>query len=270
MNAVIAAGVPIGDPKLEDLLDVFARWLKSGINCIKIGTIQAIDYTKMTATIQIVFQQALRDGTFQNIPVLTDCPVFTLQGGGYSLQFPIEEGDTAIVLFSDRNIDNWFQSGGVQVPADGRLHSLSDAIAIVGINSLASPLIPSPLTDIARLIAPDGLTMITIQNGEVLITEAGGASVGVSDGGIVMASAGGGTSGSTGNGMKLQDADNAQVGVENGKAFIKNTGQSLATILDNLISTLINSGVFGSITPPSPTVTALNNIANNLDQLLSS
>lgn len=140
MNAVIAAGVPIGDPKIEDLLDVFARWLKSGINCIKIGTIQSIDYTKMTASIQIVFQQALRDGTYQTIPALVDCPVFTPQGGGFSLQFPIEKGDTAIVLFADRNIDNWFTSGGVQVPADGRLHSLSDAIAIVGLNSLANPL----------------------------------------------------------------------------------------------------------------------------------
>jgi hypothetical protein len=155
MSAVIASGVPIGDPKLEDVLDVFGRWLKTNLHCIKIGTIQSIDYTKMTATIQIVFQQSLRDGTYQTIPALTDCPVFTPQGGGFSLQFPIQKGDTAIVLFADRNIDNWFTSGGVQVPADGRLHSLSDAIAIVGLNSLASPLTPSYPNDASvTLVAP--------------------------------------------------------------------------------------------------------------------
>ena len=172
MNAVIAAGVPIGDPKIEDLLDVFARWLKSGINCIKIGTIQAIDYTKMTASIQIVFQQALRDGTYQTIPALVDCPVFTPQGGGYSLQFPIEEGDTAIVLFADRNIDNWFQSGGVQVPADGRLHNLSDAIAIVGLNSLASPLGTAPSSSEARIIDKAGTTKVGMSGGKVTIQNA--------------------------------------------------------------------------------------------------
>ena len=174
MNAVIGSGVPIGDPKLEDVLDVYARWLKIGINCVKIGTIQSIDYTKMTASIQIVFQQALSDGTYQTIPALTDCPVFTPQGGGFSLQFPIAKGDAAIVLFADRNIDNWFSSGGVQVPADGRLHSLSDAIAIVGINSLASPLQPAPSSSEARFTDKAGTTKVGISGGKVTIAGASG------------------------------------------------------------------------------------------------
>ena len=175
MKAVIGAGLPIAEPKQEDVLNIFARFLKISINCIKIGTVQSIDYTKMTATIQIVFQQALRDGTFQNIPVLTDCPVFTLQGGGYSLQFPIEEGDTAIVLFSDRNIDNWFQSGGVQVPADGRLHNLSDAIAIVGLNSLATPLSPAPTTSEVRLTNKAGNAKVGINSaGKVTVAGTSG------------------------------------------------------------------------------------------------
>ncbi len=174
MGAVLGAGLTVVEPKLEDLFGVTLRSMKIALNCVKIGMIQSIDYTTMTATVQIVFQQAMRDGSFQNVSVLTDVPVFTPQGGGYSMQFPIEVGDTAILLFADRNIDNWFQAGGVQPPADGRLHALSDAIAIVGLNGLTSPLGIAPSASEARLIDRAGTTKVGISGGKVTIAGASG------------------------------------------------------------------------------------------------
>jgi hypothetical protein len=177
MTAVMGAGLTVVEPKLEDIFNVFMRKLKIDVNCVKIGTIQSVDYTTMTASIQIAFQQQMRDGTYQKIPPLADVPLFTLQGGGYSLQFPIAVGDTALVVFADRNIDNWFKAGGVMPPADGRLHALSDAIALVGLNALAanSKLSPSPSSTEVRLVDRAGTTKVGLQGGKVTVQNAGGS-----------------------------------------------------------------------------------------------
>lgn len=174
MGAVLGAGLTVPEPKLEDLFNVFGRKLKIDMNCVKIGTIQSINYATMTATIQILFQQQMRNGTYQALPLLSDVPVFTLQGGGFSLEFPIAAGDTCLVLFADRNIDNWFTSGGLMPPADGRLHALSDAIALVGLNSAAKPLTPTPSSSEARLVDRAGTTKVGLSGGKVTIANASG------------------------------------------------------------------------------------------------
>lgn len=174
MGAVLGAGLTVVEPKLEDNFNVFARKLKIDLNCVKIGTIQNIDYATMTATIQILFQKKMRDGTYKSIQPLSNVPLVTLQGGGFSLEFPIAVGDTALVLFADRNIDNWFQGGGEMPSADGRLHALSDAIAIVGLNAAAKPLTPAPSSSEVRLVDKAGTTKIGMTGGKVTIAGASG------------------------------------------------------------------------------------------------
>lgn len=66
------------------------------------------------------------------IPLLINVPVIFPSGGGFSLTFPIAAGDEALVVFAARCIDDWWQSGGVGVQADFRMHDLSDGFAIVG------------------------------------------------------------------------------------------------------------------------------------------
>ncbi len=126
-----------------ELLDAFGQ-LKLDItrtmNCVKIGSIQSFDRTKKTAQVQILFKRVLNDGTQADYPILVDCPVFTLQGGGGAIQFPIAAGDNCLILFSDRNLDAWFSNGTASAPFDARCHDLSDGLCLVGINSLGSSL----------------------------------------------------------------------------------------------------------------------------------
>ena len=116
------------------------RGLKSDIfkslNCVKIGEIVSFDVSKKTATIQILFKRVLPDNSIQSHPLLVDCPVVTIQGGGGAIEFPITAGDQCLVFFADRNIDAWFKAGGEAAPFDGRAHDLSDGIALVGVNAL--------------------------------------------------------------------------------------------------------------------------------------
>lgn len=68
-----------------------------------------------------------------NLPLLLDCPVVFPHGGGCSLTFPVKAGDECLIVFASRSIDNWWQNGGVQNPAEMRMHDLSDGFAICGV-----------------------------------------------------------------------------------------------------------------------------------------
>jgi hypothetical protein len=125
---------PIITPGLLDVLTALKTEIFSTLNCVKIGKITKFDQTKKTAEIQILFKRVTQDHVL-SYPILVDCPIFTLQGGGGSLRMPVQTGDTCIVLFADRNIDIWFSNGAEAAPANSRCHDLSDGIAIVGLNA---------------------------------------------------------------------------------------------------------------------------------------
>ena len=71
--------------------------------------------------------------TYTERPLLLQVPVVTLFGGGSFLSMPITAGDTCILFFNDRDMENFIMDGGVGIPNSNRTHDISDAIAIVGI-----------------------------------------------------------------------------------------------------------------------------------------
>lgn len=82
-----------------------------------------------------------RDGArvVDDVPVISDVPVMFLGGNGFEVIFPIAKGDTVMLLFSERSLDVWLSKGGDVDPIDVRRHALSDAVAIPGLQSFASP-----------------------------------------------------------------------------------------------------------------------------------
>lgn len=132
---------PSFEPDLAEFMTLVKRDIGLSINCVQIGTIETFNATLGTASATINFKRQLADESVIDYPVLADCPVFTLNGGGASLTFPIAKGDTCIILFNDRNIDNWYLSGKVDVPRDARIHNISDGIILVGIRSINSAII---------------------------------------------------------------------------------------------------------------------------------
>ena len=155
-----------------DLVDVLANLkidIFSSLNCVKVGAIQSFDVNKKTAQVQILFKRTLQDGTIQSQRVLVDVPVFTLQGGGGSLQMPITAGDQCILLFSDRRLDEWYQNGSEAAPGDARMHDLSDGIALVGINALNSSL-PAYMTDQVLMLYKGSQVQINASGIKVIST----------------------------------------------------------------------------------------------------
>lgn len=100
------------------------------------GIVQSFDAEALTAVVQPAIQGKVRqeDGTVSlvNMPLLLDCPVVFPHAGGASITFPVKPGDECLVVFASRGIDYWWQSGGVQPPAETRMHDLSDGFCIPG------------------------------------------------------------------------------------------------------------------------------------------
>jgi hypothetical protein len=143
---------PIFEPPLIDLLRDHSRDIFRSMNCVAIGRIEQVDTAKKTAEVHLVFKRRLPDGTTASYPPLLDVPLVTIQGGGVYLQMPVTAGDKCLVVFADRNIDGWYKTGVETIPYDARSHSLSDAIAIVGLDALTSAQ-PAMPTDAAQLAA---------------------------------------------------------------------------------------------------------------------
>lgn len=75
------------------------------------------------------------DGEVLDAPVLVDVPVVMPTGGQSWIRFPLVAGDTGLVIFSDRCLDDWRRGDGQpQNPTSRRAHDLSDAIFVPGLS----------------------------------------------------------------------------------------------------------------------------------------
>lgn len=126
------------NPDLEDIIDGALEQLMYNFNCHKVGIINSFDPTTQKASIQLVDKASVQnqDGEqLRQYSLLKDCPVFIAKGSQGGLTYSINSGDSCLVLFNDRDIDNWDGTGAIQKPNSLRTHSLSDGIAVVGIRS---------------------------------------------------------------------------------------------------------------------------------------
>lgn len=165
------------DPNLSDLLDLHKKDIFLSLNCHAIATIQSFDSTDQTVTASINYKktylQAGSDGVYQPVlvdyPLLIDVPAIILSGGPANITFPIRSGDTCLILFNDRDIDNWFESGQIGPVASNRLHSFSDGIALIGLRSSHNSL---STYDETRAVFSWNQTMVAVSANKVKIANA--------------------------------------------------------------------------------------------------
>ena len=151
------------------------------------GIIQSFDATTQTATVQLALREPVVQPpsspgtpvtiTHETVPIIPDVPVVLPRAGGYALTLPITEGDECLVIFGDACIDSWWQAGGVQNLLTGRRHSLSDAIAVVGLWNQTRVLNNYSSTT-AQLRTDDGDAYIELASGHVVnIVAPGGLNI---------------------------------------------------------------------------------------------
>lgn len=95
-------------------------------------------------SIEDYFQGQGQSFTKQTAPLLVDVPVYTPQGSGWSITFPIKEGDDCLILYAQKGYDQWLYSGaeetglidGQPTPEHYRWFDLSDSICLVGLRPI--------------------------------------------------------------------------------------------------------------------------------------
>lgn len=153
----------VGDPEM--MMQLSLSGAQAGLWTALPGYITKYNSAKQIVEVQPTIKLQVQDGkgnwSWVNPPLLIDCPLHFPRGGGWTLTFPIAAGDECLVVFSSRCIDAWWQSGGIQVQAELRMHDLSDGFAFAGFNSVPN-VTPNISTDSVELRSRDDTTRVKL------------------------------------------------------------------------------------------------------------
>jgi len=138
--------------------------------------VTAVNLGAMTISAQPAIQGKVEDAlgnvTNTNLPLLINVPICFPSAGGFTLTFPIAAGDEVLVVFGSRCIDSWWQSGGVGVAMEDRMHDLSDGFAVLAPKSQARK-ISNISSSNAQLRSDDGDTYLEITpSGQIKLSAA--------------------------------------------------------------------------------------------------
>ncbi len=185
-------GIPNKQPNLTDFVKAAIDAAMNETHTCAPGIIESFDASTQTAKVNLSIRRVSADrstgaATYSQIPPVINVPVVFPSAGGYSITFPVTSGDEVLVVFSERAIDTWLQSGGIQDPLDYRKHDYTDAIAIIGLHSNQKS-ISGYSTDALEMRTDDRNTSVSISSSKVVIDVAGsGGATYNQDGSIVFA-----------------------------------------------------------------------------------
>jgi hypothetical protein len=120
-------------PQLEDVIKAAVEARLIQLHTSMPGIVQSYDAQKQLATVRPALKRTYGDGTLTELPLLIDIPVAHPRANGAHIHLPLKEGDSVMVIFSERSLENWIAQGGVVDPDDPRKHHLSDAYCYPGL-----------------------------------------------------------------------------------------------------------------------------------------
>lgn len=135
-------------PELYDVIQMAIRTNQLDLNTAMPGVIVSYNASTQLAEVQPSFKITYTNPIeLVSRPVIMDVPVIFPRSKGKGICFPIEEGDSVLLIFSQRSLDDWIDQGGEVQLKDTRLHNLTDAIAIPGFFPLNEVIEPAPPSD---------------------------------------------------------------------------------------------------------------------------
>lgn len=117
--------------QLQEIFREIAKDLGTSIA----GHILAFDTETQLAQVQIGVSSRDRKGNTITPDPIIECPVQFSGGGGWSFEHKIVAGDEGLIIFSQRCLDGWIQTGGVANNPIARFHDKQDACFIPGVCS---------------------------------------------------------------------------------------------------------------------------------------
>jgi len=131
-------------PDTEDVIqDYIDAALMESNTCLP-GVVKSYDSATQTCTVTPAMKRTTVGGEVSARADIEDVPVVFPRSGTSGMSFPISSGDSVLLVFSQRSLDDWVDNGGVVELTDFRVHDITDAIAIPGLFPTSGKIDPPP------------------------------------------------------------------------------------------------------------------------------
>ena len=233
------AGIHKEEANLSEISQLLKDSVMSNLNCHNIGRIIEFDSTTQTCTVELMQIKQFNDQAFIPAPI-TQVPLIIYGSDNSYITLPNPVGSVCLLLFLDRNIDNFLETGEQYMPETSRMHDFTDAVALTTFKTLANPIEnydDNAITMYYKTIINDVLYEAVIKNAGNAIN------------------------------LKMINGNNfSQINIAS-KIKIENNNQNLYTLIGNLI-TAINNITISNNAVSSASKTALNNVKTQFGELL--
>lgn len=134
---------------LQKVISEIASGIIRGIHTAIPAVIDSYNHKKMLCNARPSINTTFDDGVVVATPMIYNVPVLFPRSRKAAITFPLEKGDTVLLVFAERSLDEWIEKGGNKVsPEDPRRHDMSDAIAIPGCFHAGAGKLPSSDSDL--------------------------------------------------------------------------------------------------------------------------
>lgn len=233
------AGIHKEEANLSEISQLLKDSVMSNLNCHNIGRIIEFDSATQTCTVELMQIKQFNDQAFIPAPI-TQVPLIIYGSDNSYITLPNPVGSVCLLLFLDRNIDNFLETGEQYMPETSRMHDFTDAVALTTFKTLANPIEnydDNAITMYYKTIINDVLYEAVIKNAGNAIN------------------------------LKMTNGDNySQINIAS-KIKIENNSQNLNTLIGNLITAISNITISNNAVS-SASKTALNNVKTQFGELL--
>lgn len=153
--------------------DAFREAMKGVCTSIP-GHVLTFDPDTQLAQVQPGIMRVDINGAEFKVPPIIEVPVY-FPGGDYCIEYQIDPGCEGDILFSQRCIDGWIQSGGVAANPIGRFHNMQDAMFLPGFRSQPNVL-PSFQNNGVRMRNKAGTQFVWLKNDNTISMQNGAGS----------------------------------------------------------------------------------------------
>ena len=154
---------------VSDWLEFSVRQMLKNIYTSMPGIVDSYDDSTKRAVISMGLTSVTTDGTQVDYPLLNDVPVLFQSTSKFILQYPIEKGDTVLVLFTQRGIGAFKESYEKSEPGAQSFFSMHDAVALPGFGTLTNTPAKS---DAITIQTTDGVTYLSLEDGVLTLNAA--------------------------------------------------------------------------------------------------
>ncbi|MBQ2285326.1 MAG: hypothetical protein II244_06645 [Clostridia bacterium] len=123
----------------NNVMELAQDAIMSRLNVHNIGRIIEFDKNTQTCTVELMILKQFNERIIEPAPI-TEVPLIILGAGGGHITLPNPVNTICLLLFLDRNMDNFMETGEAYVPETSRMHDFTDCIALTTFKTAINPL----------------------------------------------------------------------------------------------------------------------------------